>query len=291
MAAPTVLHISDLHLGAQRYGITNPSTGEDTADESVLRTIDHLVNTALERQVSLVAITGDAFNTGNPPAEQVARLMDYIRTLTNNGIQVAVEDGNHGRHHVKATHRGPADLMAAVGATVYNTAGIYSIDTKDGVIHLIGSPWPERATLMEAAGATNTDPTLLDDIISGYVIDNLEDTLDDANLPSDEPRIFASHCTVSGVEVSTGSEGTINPRGLFEDVLISLPGIMGLEADYNALGHLHPTRNLTPAPATPAQPTASPSERQTSPKAAHLSPSTVAQTHTSSSSPPPPATL
>ena len=240
-----ILHVSDVHFGATRHSRINPTTGEDAAAESIRRCFDATITAALENDVDAYLLTGDMFDSGRPSTENIARLMDGVKTLTNAGIAVIAEDGNHGRHYVKPGHRGAAHLLKAAGATVYDTVGVHHIDTKNGPLHFLGIPWPERATLLKEAGAENADLENRDDIIASYLRDCIEDAVDDANLPSGEPFIIGSHSTLSGVPLARGSETIINTRGLFEEVLLPLDDVEALGSWYNAFGHIHHHQHLS----------------------------------------------
>lgn len=240
-----IMHVSDVHLGATRFGRINPTTGKDTAAESLRRCFTATIDAALEHDVDAYLLTGDMFDTGRPSTENLAYLMEEITRLTQAGIPVLAEDGNHGRHYVKPGERGASHLLAAAGATIYDTVGMHHIDTKNGPLHFLGIPWPERAVLMQQAGAEDADADQRDDIIAAYLRDTIEDIVDEANLPSNEPFIIGSHSTLSGVPLVRGSETIINTRGLFEEVLLPLDDVQALGASYNAFGHVHHGQHLS----------------------------------------------
>lgn len=240
-----IMHVSDVHFGASRHSRINPATGEDMAGESIRRCFDATITAALENDVDAYLLTGDMFDTGRPSTENIAYLMDGVKHLTDAGIVVVAEDGNHGRHQVKPGHRGAAYLLQAAGATVYDKVGLRHLETKNGPLHFLGVPWPERAVLMQAAGAQNASLETRDDIIAAYLRDTIEDLVDEADLPSAEPFIIGSHSTLSGVPLARGSEQVINTRGLFEEVLLPLEDIEALGSWYNAFGHIHHQQHLS----------------------------------------------
>lgn len=240
-----ILHVSDVHLGANRFGRTNPHTGKDTAAESNQACFEATITHALEQDVDAYLLTGDMFDTGRPSTENIARIIDGVQTLTQAGIKVIAEDGNHGRHYVKPGERGAAHLLKTAGATIYDTVGLHHIDTKNGPLHFLGIPWPERAALMHAAGAQDAASDQVDDIIAGYLRDEIEDILDDADLPSTEPFIIGSHSTLSGAPLQRGSETIINTRGLFEEVKLPIGDVEAWGSWYNGFGHIHHGQHLS----------------------------------------------
>jgi exonuclease SbcD len=89
------IHTSDLHVGFAANGRLNPITKLNTRLEDVMRSLDFLVETAIEEDVRLVLISGDVFHRSNPtPAEQTEFALRMER-LTGAGIEVVIITGNH----------------------------------------------------------------------------------------------------------------------------------------------------------------------------------------------------
>lgn len=242
----TVQHITDPHLGARRHGHKNPQTGEDTADESVLRCWEAAIHHGIEHNVDALILSGDLFDTSRPSAEMIGRAMTALTEARDSGIAVIAEDGNHGRHGLSAAHRGPADLLRNIGVTVYDSIGLHTLETRSGPLHVLGVPWPERGRLLYEAGADQVPPDQVDALIGAYIADQIEDTMDAANIGPGERLVVSSHITIGEASITRGSEIVVNPRGVFEEVQIPLEALTSTGADYVALGHIHQHQDLGP---------------------------------------------
>lgn len=235
-----ILHLADPHVDAARHGWRNPLTGQNTAIESNLACFDHVMDQAMSQDVDAVVIAGDIWNSGRPSSEMIARVTDKVYEVTQHGIPVVAEDGNHGRHGVHLQDRGPADLLERAGAVVYGKTAVYTLDTKSGPLHVLGVPWPERSRILSDMGMTDlSDPAAVDAACAGWVAQEIEDAIEDAGLTGGEPLIASSHITVSEGTLSRGSETVVNTRGIFEEITLPLGVFTDAGADYIALGHIH----------------------------------------------------
>lgn len=245
---PTMLiqHISDPHIGAARHGHRNPETGENTADESVIRCFEHAIRTGQERGVAAQIISGDIWDRGTPTPEMIARVIDPLRESIRNGIQVIAEDGNHGRHGVRPGHRGPAELLRAIGVTVYDQVGMHTVVTHSGPLHVLGVPWPQRAVLAHQAGVDDVDPAQLDEILADYLSELIEDQMEAADIGAGEHLVVSSHITINEGTLHRGSETVVNPKGVFEEIQLPIEALTATGAHYVALGHLHEHQHVGP---------------------------------------------
>lgn len=241
-----IQHISDPHIGVARHGHRNPETGENTADESVLRCFEAAIRAGQEQGVAAQLISGDIWDRGTPTPEMIARVIEPLRESIHNGIKVIAEDGNHGRHGVRPGHRGPADLLRAIGVTVYNEIGLHTVETNAGPLHVLGVPWPQRAVLAHEAGVDDVDPAQLDDILADYITERIEDVLDAANLNPSENLVVSSHITINESTLTRGSETVVNPKGVFEEIQLPVEALTSIGANYVALGHLHQYQDVGP---------------------------------------------
>lgn len=84
------MHAADIHLGYQQYGVKERF---DDFSQVFL----HLVDQAVERQVSFVLLAGDLFEkrTVDPLAMRVA--VEGLQSLRAAGIPVLAVEGNHER--------------------------------------------------------------------------------------------------------------------------------------------------------------------------------------------------
>ena len=62
-----VLHFSDVHIGMESYGRTDPETGVSTRVRDFLRRMDEMIEYASARDVELTVFAGDAFKSATRP--------------------------------------------------------------------------------------------------------------------------------------------------------------------------------------------------------------------------------
>ena len=74
-----ILHFSDLHIGVENYGRTDPETGLSTRLGDFLASLDQVVDYALAESVDLVLLAGDAYK-GRDPSQTQQR--EFARRLT-----------------------------------------------------------------------------------------------------------------------------------------------------------------------------------------------------------------
>ena len=238
-----VMHVADAHVDADRHGRRNPLTGRSTAIESNLACFNHVVDQALALNVDAFILAGDTWNSGRPSAEMISVVTDRVRDLTDAGITVVAEDGNHGRHGVHLHDRGPSALMTQAGARVYNTIDVLQVTTKSGDLSILTVPWPERARILAEMGLTDlTDPAQVDKAAAGWVAAEMDDAVERTDISG--PLIAASHITVSDAQLTRGSETIVNTRGIFEEVILPLGAFTDLGVKYTALGHIHHQQHL-----------------------------------------------
>ncbi|MFD2630289.1 exonuclease SbcCD subunit D [Oceanobacillus kapialis] len=96
MDSITFLHAADLHLDSPFIGLANvPKTIFDSMRESTFLALDKLVQTAIERQVDFVLITGDLFDNERQSLKAQIRLKKAFELLETKNIMVYLSYGNH----------------------------------------------------------------------------------------------------------------------------------------------------------------------------------------------------
>ena len=103
----TFMHIADIHLGYQQYGL------QERFDD-FSRTFLNLVEQAIARQVNFVLLAGDLFEkrTVDPLAMRVA--IEGLTQLQQAGIPVLAVEGNHERAYYQEQYSW-MDFLDALG--------------------------------------------------------------------------------------------------------------------------------------------------------------------------------
>ena len=90
-----ILHFADLHLGVENYSHTDPVTGLSSRLQDFLKTLDELVDYAIEQRVDLVLFCGDAYKSREPSQTQQREFAKRLKRLSTSGIPIFLLIGNH----------------------------------------------------------------------------------------------------------------------------------------------------------------------------------------------------
>ncbi len=189
------LHSSDLHLGKSG----------DTP-----KAFQNLVKLALERNVDLVVLGGDVYDSADRSAFAQLQFTQGLTRLTEKGIRVFIAHGNHDPVQANFTPVAPLPervytFTAGEPQTFLMTVGV----TRLAVTGVSFATQKEEANLVKKIGATTVNADL---------------------------RIAVVHANVEGLP------GHDNYAGCTRDDLLTS------DIDYWALGHIH-DRTVTPMPA------------------------------------------
>ena len=101
-----ILHFSDVHIGVENYGRTDPDTGLSTRLIDFLSTLDEVVDCAIDERIDLALFCGDAYKSRDPSQTHQREFAKRIARLASEGIPVFLLLGTHGHHHAEAQEHG-----------------------------------------------------------------------------------------------------------------------------------------------------------------------------------------
>jgi len=249
-----ILHTSDWHLGRT---LENRSRQEEQE-----RFVDELCGIVREEKVDLVLITGDVFDTVNPPAAAELLYYDALARLGEGGRRaVVVLAGNHDSPDRLCAARALAERH---GVTLfgypYDDPGPYlpgghrvqrvaagpgwAEITVPGVEHpavVLALAYPSESRLRRLLA-----DTLGEEELQRSYSDQVRRWFDAASrrFRPDAVRLAASHIYVAGGVESVESERPIQMGGAYTVAAQALPSA----AQYVALGHLHRPQQVRSAP-------------------------------------------
>ncbi len=87
-----VAHLADIHIGHRQYGLDQRA--EDYA-HTFRRAIDKILELREEKDIDLVVIAGDLFDTTRPNPNAYVTVVDCLRRLAEAKLRVIVIRGNH----------------------------------------------------------------------------------------------------------------------------------------------------------------------------------------------------
>lgn len=239
-----ILHFSDLHIGVENYGRTDPNTGLSTRLGDFLGAFDELIEYALSNSVDLVLLAGDAYKGRDPSQTHQREFAIRLRRLSAAGIPTFLLAGNHdlpaasGRAHAVEIFSTLQVPNVHVGARLDN----HNVPTPAGPVQILAVPWPSRGAMLARDESRGLSIEQIRQEIERRMtgaIANLAQSLD-----SDIPAIMAGHVTVNGATV-----GTERSMMLGNDHVLNVSAVQHPQLEYVALGHIHKRQVLRP-PAT-----------------------------------------
>ncbi len=229
-----ILHFSDLHIGVENYGRTDPATGFSTRLVDFLDAFDELVEYALSDNIDLVLLAGDAYKGRDPSQTHQREFAKRLARLSAAGISTFLLVGNHDLPNSpsRATAVDIFPTLTVPNVYVGNSLQNYLVPTKAGPLQVLAVPWPRRSGILsreESRGLTI-------DEVRAEVQDRMTQTIQlraqqlDPNLPA----LLAGHVTVNGATV-----GTERSMMLGQDHVLLAGNVAQPQLDYVALGHIH----------------------------------------------------
>jgi exonuclease SbcD len=218
-----ILHTSDWHIGRTFHG---------NATLVALRgVLDALVAEVRDRDVDVVVVAGDVFDSAAPAGDCYTLLTDMLVALRETGAHVIVTSGNHDSaarlgFQARLLRDGihvltdPAELQTPV-----------TIDDAHGPVHFYGIPYLEPALVRRQWPGVRSQAQALARAMELVQLD--------AAVRGGR-SVVAAHCFAAGVEATPHLERDIQQGGLDVVPLSVFDG-----PDYVALGHIHGRSTLS----------------------------------------------
>ena len=242
---PTILHFADAHIDMANYGRHDPQTGLPVRVMDFLRSLDFIVDTAIQEKVDLVIFAGDAYKDRTPAPTFQREWGRRVMRLSRAGIRTLLLVGNHdlspalGRAHALENF----DTLEVPHVRVLDRPTFLGPDDLEGLpLQVIALPWVSRSGLLASLG-TDGEAT---GIATGQVFEQMDQRLTElVNMWLSEradpklPTVLTAHCSVQGAVY--GGERTVMLGG---DLVLSGSLVKDPRLDYVALGHIHKPQNL-----------------------------------------------
>ncbi len=252
-----LLHTADLHLGITTYGRVDPETGLNTRLLDFKRSLDVMVERAVDEAVDAFLFCGDAYRTADPTPTQQKLFAEGLRPLAEAGIPMVMIIGNHD-HPVTFGKASALDIFGHVRGTVhlFHRPEVQVISTKSGPLQLVALPWPIRSMILAQDGHRQKAPAELREFIEALYIDFVQNAaesirqrrpVEGGTLSPEAPTVLAGHVTVQGSQLA-GSERT---SLIAHEPKFGVSHLTPAPIDYVALGHIHQHQNRGEEGATP----------------------------------------
>ena len=188
-----ILHFADAHIDMANYGRHDPETGLPLRVLDFLKSLDAIVDTAVNEKVDMVIFAGDAYKDRSPAPTFQREWGRRIIRLSQAKIPTLLLVGNHdlspaiGRAHAIQEF----DTLQVPYVRVLQTPELLNPkDLWDLPIQVIAMPWIARSGLMASLDMSGTNSSAvfanIESRISELIAGWLEEV--DPNLPLISPR-------------------------------------------------------------------------------------------------------
>ena len=229
-----ILHFSDVHIGVESYGQTDPDTGLSTRLLDFLSTFDEVVDYAVETRMDLVLFCGDAYKSRDPNQTHQREFARRIARLSSEGIPSFLVVGNHDMPHItsRATALEIFRTLEVPNVHSADSASTYRVETADGPVQIVALPWIRRSSFLTREDTRGMTPEEVNEAIQRALAGLIRAGAE--ALDPEEPALFAGHVTVG--EAKTSSEVSMM---LGRDHMLLKSNVALPQFDYVALGHIH----------------------------------------------------
>lgn len=235
-----ILHFADAHIDMANYGRHDPESGLPLRVIDFLRSLDEIIQTALDEAVDMVIFAGDAYKDRSPKPTFQREWDKRIMRLSQAGILTLLLTGNHdispatGRAHAVQEF----ESLQVPNVVVLNKPQFLTPSKlNDLPVQVLALPWISRSGLLANLELAGSDP--------GKVYEEMEKRLSDlvsswlADVDPSLPVILTAHASVEGAMY--GSERMVM---LGNDLVLPPALVKDKRIDYVALGHIHKPQNL-----------------------------------------------
>lgn len=235
-----VLHFADAHIDMANYGRHDPETGIPQRVMDFLKSLDEIIQTAIQERVDLVIFAGDAYKDRSPAPTFQREWDQRIMQLSDAGIPTLLLTGNHdispstGRAHALQEF---ASLNVPHVQVLSKPAFLKPEDLENLPVQVLALPWVSRSAMMANLDLTGVELKEVYDQLGERLSELVTNWLVEAD-PS-LPIILTAHASVEGAQY--GNERMVM---LGRDLVLPPALVKDQRLDYVALGHIHKPQDL-----------------------------------------------
>jgi exonuclease SbcD len=237
---PTILHFADAHIDMANYGRHDAQSGLPMRVMDFLKSLDIIIDTAIEEKVDLVLFAGDAYKDRNPAPTFQREWGRRIMRLSQAGIPALLLIGNHDLSPAlgRANALESFDTLQVPKVRVIDRPAYLGSDELFGLpLQVLALPWIARSGLMAHLGISAADKDQVYEELENRLSELVNEWLE--NAVSNLPVVLTAHASVQGAKY--GGERTVM---LGSDLVLSGSLVRDPRLDYVALGHIHKPQNL-----------------------------------------------
>ncbi len=235
-----ILHFADAHIDMANYGRHDPASGLPLRVLDFLKSLDTIVNTAIEERVDLVLFAGDAYKDRTPAPTFQREWGKRIMRLSQARVFTLLLIGNHdvspayGRAHAIQEF----DTLQVPFVRVIDRPSFLGPDDLWGMpLQVIAIPWIARSGLMAYFELSAEKPEEIYQSLEERIAALVEEWLERADPTL--PIVFTAHASVEGA--AYGAERLVM---LGNDFTLSGGLVKNPRFNYVALGHIHKPQDV-----------------------------------------------
>jgi exonuclease SbcD len=234
-----LLHFADAHIDMANYGRHDPETGLPLRVLDFLKSLDTIIDTAIDEKVDLVIFAGDTYKDRSPAPTYQREWGKRIYRLSEAGIPTILLVGNHDLS--PATGRAHAiqefDTLQIPHVRVAATPQFFSAEDLGIPAQVIALPWVNKSGMVAYSQMSELESDKVYDKLENLLGEFVESCFEKVN--PELPVILTAHASVQGALV--GAERMIM---LGNDLVLSGSLVKDPRLDYVALGHIHKPQDL-----------------------------------------------
>ena len=235
-----ILHFADAHIDMANYGRHDPQTGLPMRVIDFLKSLDTIVDTAIDEKVDLVLFAGDTYKDRNPAPTFQREWGRRIIRLSKAGIPTMLLVGNHDLSpaHGRAHAVEEFNTLEVPHVRVIDRPAFLKPEDLDGLpLQILALPWISRSGLITHLGLQGGGPSQVYEELEKRLTELLQTWLEQVD--PEIPVVFTAHASVQGAKF--GAERTVM---LGADLVLPGSLVRDPRLDYVALGHIHKPQNL-----------------------------------------------
>ena len=237
-----LLHFADAHIDIANYGAHDPRTGLPLRVMDFLKSLDTIVDTAIEEQVDLVIFAGDAYKDRSPAPTFQREWGRRIMRLSRAKIPTILLTGNHDT--APSQQRAHAiqefDTLEVPYIHVVYQPTLLGPNELDGLpVQVLAIPWITPSSVASLQKLEIRNKTDLHIEIANILSTLIQTAIQ--GLDPELPSILTAHASVQGA--ITGHEQFLK---LGWDFLLPPSLMLDQHFDYVALGHIHRFQDMNP---------------------------------------------
>ena len=233
-----LLHFADAHIDMANYGRHDPASGLPLRVLDFLKSLDTIVDAAIDEKVDLVIFAGDAYRDRSPAPTFQREWGRRIMRLSQAKIPTLLLIGNHdispaiGRAHAIQEFD---TLQVPFVRVLARPEFLRPADLWDLPVQVIAMPWISRSGLMASTGETDSVEAF--SRIEGNIGELMEGWIAEAD--ESLPIILTAHASIEGAKF--GGERLVM---LGNDLVLSGSLVKNPKFNYVAMGHIHKPQDV-----------------------------------------------